>query len=312
MSARRPLWHPSLWLTWAGLGILRLLVMLPYPLQYKLGASIGRALGKLVPRRTNIARVNLGLCFPELDREGLERLVTAHLESFGIGLLEVAGAWWTSAERLRGRTEVQGFEHLEAAMARGRGVILLTAHFTTLEMGGRLLAVHAALPYHALYRAHENPALEWAFRTYKERHYEKIIPRDDIRGMLRSLKNGHPVWYAADQDYHGPHRIFTPFFGVAASTNPATSRIARSARCPVVPFFPLRKIDGSGYIITILPALDDFPSDDLARDATRINQLIEEHVRRAPEQYFWVHRRFKTRPPGEPDPYARKRPGRED
>ncbi len=150
-----------------------------------------------------------------------------------------------------------------------------------------------------MYRPNENPVLEHQIRGNREARFGEPIKRDDIRGVIRALRCGEGVWYASDQNYGHQHSVFAPFFGIPAATNTATSRIARSTGAAVVPFFTLRLPDGR-YLQIIEPALTDFPSDDPARDAERINHLIEDWVRQAPEQYFWMHRRFKDRPGYEP------------
>ncbi len=210
--------------------------------------------------------------------------------------------WWGSENKLRGITRLVGIEHLENALKRGKGVILLSAHFTTLELGGRLLAMHT--PFHVLYRQHKNPLFETVMRNSRQRRFEKAIARDNMRELLSSLKSGMPVWYAPDQNHGGSQSVFAPFFGVAASTLTTPSRIANISGAAVVPFYPSRLEDGSGYQLTLHPALEDFPSDDLTQDATRLNALLESVVREMPEQYLWVHRRFKTRPEGEAYPYS--------
>ena len=182
-------------------------------------------------------------------------------------------------------------------------MILLSAHFTSLEIGGRLLALRA--PFHVLYREHKNPVFESVMRRARERHFEKAIPREDMRGLLRSLKENRAVWYAPDQNYGGEHSVYVPFFGVPAATITTTSRIARISGAAVVPFFPRRLGHGRGYRLILHPPLEDFPGEDPAADAARINRLIEAEIRKAPEQYLWVHRRFKTHPDGKNVLYRR-------
>lgn len=285
---------PRYWPTWLLLGLGWLAARLPYRVQMALGRVLGRLLFRLAGRRKRIAQINLELCFPELDATGQHDLLKRHFLSLGIGVVETAMSWWTPAARLQRLYQLEGLEHLQAALARGKGVILLSAHFTTLEIGGRLLARKA--PFHVLYRTHKNPVFERVMRRARERHFDKAIARDDMRGFLKSLKASMPVWYAPDQNYGKEHSVFVDFFGVPAATITATHRLAKISGAPVVPFFPLRLPGDSGYRLTLLPALDHFPTDDAVADTRRINALIEEAVRSAPEQYLWVHRRFKTRP----------------
>ncbi|BCO31970.1 lipid A biosynthesis lauroyltransferase [Thiohalobacter sp. COW1] len=292
---------PRHWPTWLLLGLGWGAAQLPWPLQRALGRGLGRLLYRLARERRRIARINLELCFPELDARARAVLLRQHFQSLGLGVIETAMSWWTPAQRLAGRYRLEGLEHLQAALARGRGVILLSAHFTTLEIAGRLLALQT--PFHVLYRTHKNPVFERAMRRARERHFERAIAREDMRGFLRSLKRNMPVWYAPDQDYGREKSVFTPFFGVPAATITATSRLAAASGAAVVPFFPERRADGRGYILRLQPALADFPGASPEADAARINALIEAQVRTRPGQYLWAHRRFKTRPGGAPAVY---------
>lgn len=293
---------PRYWPTWTMFGVLRLLVRLPWRWQMRAGTLIGRLAWHLARARRRIARTNLELCFPELTPTQRSALLRDHFDSLGRGVVETALCWWGDEQRLQHLTHIVGLHHLETAKARGKGVILLSAHFTTLELGGRLLALHAA--FHVQYRRHKNPLFETVMRRARERRFEQAIARDDMRGFLRSLKAGNAVWYAPDQNHGGDHSLFAPFFGIPASTLTTPARIARISGAAVVPFYPMRAPDGSGYLLVLCPALENFPGDDALADATRLNRLLESVIREMPEQYLWVHRRFKTRPPGEPCPYS--------
>lgn len=252
-------------------------------------------------RRRHIAAVNLNLCFPELDEHQRALLLKKHFASLGMGLVETAMSWWTSDARMRKLARIEGLEHLQKALQQGRGVILLSAHFTNLEIGTHLLAIHTR--FHAMYRAHKNPLFDTIMRRAREARCEKAIPSDDVRGMLNSLKQNIPVWYASDQNYGLKHSLFVPFFGIPAATNPSPVRLARLSGAPLVPFMIQRREERHDYLITLLPALQGIPSDNTHHDMLRISQLIETQVRKAPEQYLWVHRRFKDRPTGEPSLY---------
>jgi KDO2-lipid IV(A) lauroyltransferase len=281
--------------------MLRAGALLPYSFQLPLGRRLGRTLAVILPRRRHIAEVNLALCLPELGPEAREALLRASFESLGIAFLEVALAWWAPAARLRPLVQVEGLANLAAALAEGKGALLLSAHFTTLEIGGRLL--QGFQPFRPIYRPTKNPLWDWAMLRSRERHVERAIDRQDVRAVLRALRANEPVWYAPDQDYGREHSVFVPFFGVPAATITATSRLAAMSGAPVVPFFQVRLPDARGYLLRIEPALADFPSGDPAADAARVNALIEARVREHPEQYLWSHRRFKTRPAGSPPVY---------
>jgi KDO2-lipid IV(A) lauroyltransferase len=298
-------WHflaPRYWSVWLGLGLMKLMAVLPFRWQLAAGGRIGRLLGKIARRRRRIAAINLDLCFPELSPVERNTLLERHFAALGIGLFETAMAWWAPDEKLRGLARVDGAEHLERALAGGKGVILLTGHFTTLELGARFITWHQ--PFHAMYRSHKNPLYEAVMRRERERRSRfPPLPREDLRGLLRAFRKGRAVWYAPDQN-HGPRNsVFVPFFGILACTITATSRLAALSGAAVVPYFPRRLEGAAGYEVVILPALEDFPSGDVTADTRRINEMLEHYVRRTPDQYLWVHRRFKTRPPGSPGVY---------
>ncbi len=295
--------NPKYWPLWAGLGMMWCVAQAPFRLQLAVGRGLGNALRIVLKRRRAIAWTNLRLCFPELSSAERLAMLRQHFESLGMGAVETAMCWWTPARRLYSLAHVEGLENLQRALDGGKGVILLSAHFTTTEIGARLL--HLYIPFHASYRKHNNPLFETVMRRAREAHCQTAIPRGNIRAFLRSLKRNVPVWYAPDQNHSSRHNIvFAPFFGIPAATITATSRLAQMSGAAVVPYFPRRLAGGNGYQITILPALEDFPGMDMERDTRRINQIIEDAVRQAPAQYLWVHRRFKTRPQGEAQIYA--------
>lgn len=301
LGAIKSIYSPRLWPAWLGVGLLWLAVKLPYPALLILGRLLGRAAYRLLPRRAHIARVNLCLCFPDYSAEECEQLLRQHFESVGIGLLEMGLAWWAPERRLRPLVQIEGLEHLQAALAAGRGALLLSGHFTTLEITGRLLALYQ--PFAAMYRPHEHPVVERMLSRNRDRHTKAAIPRDEAKAVIRALRAGLPVWYAPDQAFRKRQgSVVAPFFGVPALTNNATPRLAKLSGAPVLPFFGFRLAAGGGYRLIIGPPLEDFPSGDLAADTARVNAVIEDMVRHAPEQYLWIHRRFKSRR-GEPDPY---------
>ena len=261
-----------------------------------LGRRLGRLGLRLVPRRVRIAQINLELCFPELGAEARADLLRRHYESLGMGLMDMAFAWWASDERIDEWVSVHGQDNLDPAFRRGKGVIFLTAHFTSIELSGRALVRLA--PVLPMYRRNENPYLEHLVKYQRERHVEGTIPRDDVRRMVRTLKANKGVWFAPDQNFGQKGSVFSPLFGIPAATHTATSRFAAMTGAAVVPFVLFRREDRPGYDLHIEPALEDFPSGDVQRDTDRINALIEGWIRRAPAQYLWSHRRFKDLPGG--------------
>jgi len=294
---------PRHWLTRASIGLLWLAACLPYRVQMALGRRLGRLMLRFGRRRREIARTNLKLCFPAMDDNEREALLARHFESLGMGFMETALSWWGSDAKLHAMTRLEGMQHLDEALAHGHGVLLVAAHFTTLEIGARLLAL--TVPLHPMYRPHNNPVFERLQAASRSRHSEGAIARNDIRATVRTLRRNACVWYAPDQDFGRRQSVFVPFLGVPASTLTATSRLARMSGARVVPMTQQRLPGGAGYRVVLEPSLTRFPSGDDSEDARRINAVFEKWVRENPADYLWVHRRFKTRPEGEPPLYAR-------
>ena len=292
------------WPTWIGIGLLRLVVLLPYTPALRIGNAAGQLIYALLPaRKKRVADVNLQICFPEMPSEERRSMAKRHAGHMGMGGIEAAMSWWWPDRKLQALGTIEGLENVLEPLRQGRGVILLSAHFSMLEIAGQLMAM--ALPgATVVYRRSENAAFEYVIRKGRERHTEQVIHRDDARAILRSLRHGQVVWYAPDQNYRNPNRVFAPFFGIAAATNPATSRLAAKTGAAVVPFSTIRLPDNTGYLIRVEKALEGFPGTDMTTDATRINAVFERWVRDQPADYFWFHRRFRTRPKGEPKLYA--------
>lgn len=300
----KPFLGPKHWPTWTGLIFLRLCTLLPYRLQMAIGRGIGLLSYKLIPRRRHIVETNIKLAFPDLNPEQQKQLVKKTFASTGMSIFETAMAWWGSKRRLEKMVKVNGLEHLQQALAQGKGVILLSAHFTTLELSGRLLSF--SQPFQVTYKRAHNPLMEAVLRYSRKKHFLDAINTYDTREMIKGLKKNVATWYAMDQDLGGRAHVFAPFMGVPTYTLTTTSKMAKMTNAIVVPYFPKRlDNDYCKYELTIHPALENFPSGDDLDDTTRINDLITAAVKNAPEQYLWVHRRFKTRPPGEPDVYTK-------
>lgn len=295
---------------WFGLGLLWLVVRLPFPALLQLGRLVGWGMYHLMGERREIARINLELCFPQWSAEQRNRVLRENFASNGIALFEMAMAWWWPPRRLAKLARIDGLEHLQQAAAAGQGVVLMSLHFTTLEIGAALLGQRATID--GMYREHKNAAFDYVQRRGRERHNADAIAveREDVRSMLKSLRRGRGIWYAPDQDYGRKASVFVPLFGVPAATVTATATFARLGKARVVPFTQTRLPGAQGYQLTVHPPLENFPGGDEEADALRINQWVEQEILRQPEQYMWVHRRFKTRPEGEARPYperARKR-----
>jgi len=298
-SEQSRLWLPQYWPIWAGLGCFWLVNRLPWAEKHTLARGLGWFAFHVLRIRRRVVFVNLQLCFPEKSPAEIHALARAHYDSLALGLFEVCAGWWSPRKELP-PFKIVGLENLTRAAAHGRGVILLTAHFTTLEICGRFMA--DTVPVGCLYRDPNNPVIAHLMRKNREAGMAIAVHFDDLRGLVRALRAGYTIWYAPDQGKRTKLSEILPFFGVPAITNTATGKITEMTGSPVVPYFARREANGT-YTLTILPALENFPTADGAADAVRINRLIEEYVRQAPEQYFWVHKRFKARGPGYPEVY---------
>jgi KDO2-lipid IV(A) lauroyltransferase len=299
---RAALLAPHYWPTWLGLGLLRLFEPLPFWFLVRLGAALGTLVRFLPVRFTRIARRNLELCFPEAAPEERARIYAAHFRNLGVALFETAISWWSGDQRIRRLTKMEGMENLDRALAQGHGAILLSAHFTTLEIGARAIA--ARVPTNIMYRPSRNAVLARFLLRERSRRAKRAIARDDIRTLVSSLGANEAVWYAPDQSYRKKGAQMVPFFGIPAATNTATSRLARMTGAPVLPYFCERLPGSAGYRVTIHPQLEEFPSNDPVADAAKFNALIEAQVRRVPAQYLWIHRRFKGLSADYPDYYG--------
>jgi len=288
---------PRYWPIWVILGVLRAVILLPFKWQLALGRAIGRSLLWFPSKMKRTSITNLQLCFPELTEPQREALLHKSFESVGMGVIETALGWWASDEKLKNLVKVNGIENVEVAFQKGKGIILCCGHFASLELAGRLFAQR--VPIAVMYRPQKNPLLEKITRSALEKHYKAVVPREDVRGMLRCLKNNMAIFYTPDVDAGVKNSVFVPFFGIPAASVTATPRYAKMSGALLVPGLFYRRTDYSGYDIFTEPALANFPSEDLAQDVTCINRVIEDAVRRHPEQYIWQYKRFKTRPPGE-------------
>ncbi len=305
MSERKPLSSyraPRYWPVWIGMGLLRIVCLLPHRVALGIGSLIGRLAHASAGSRRAIVRRNIELCFPDLSASERDALALEHFKALGMALIEMGLGRWASDRRLQSITTLTGVEHVNAALESGRGVIMLAAHFTTLEVSGRVLA-KAIPPFDAVFRKNRSEFMTELQRTGREVSADATIEKRDIKKMVRSLRNGRAVWYAPDQSYNRKGSEVIEFFGVPAMHTTATSTLARLGKAVVVPFFP-RRLENGTYELVLLPAFDDFPGDDPVADTRRYIEALETHVRSCPEQYFWIHRKFKDLPDGYPDYYA--------
>ncbi|CDG89396.1 Kdo(2)-lipid IV(A) acyltransferase [Xenorhabdus bovienii] len=301
-SFQRSFLHPRYWLTWLGIGILYLLVLLPYPVIYWIGTRLGRLSQRFLKKRAKIAERNLALCFPDMSPEKRNELLVRNFESVGMGLFETGIAWFWPDWRIKRWFKITGEENLQKVLSSNQGFIVIGIHFLTLELGARILGL--LNPGIGVYRPNDNPVMDWLQTWGRLRSNKYMLDRKDVKGMIRCLKNGEMVWYAPDHDYGPRKSVFAPLFAVEhAATTTGTSILVRLSDPALLPFTPRRLPDGKGYELMIQPAVEGFPKNDEVEAAAFMNKVVEREIMQAPDQYMWLHRRFKTRPEGMPSLY---------
>ncbi|WP_044616563.1 LpxL/LpxP family Kdo(2)-lipid IV(A) lauroyl/palmitoleoyl acyltransferase [Gynuella sunshinyii] len=290
--------HPRYWPTWLMLACLWLLTRLPMSVQLQLGAGLGWLAYHLVKSRRRVTEVNIRMCFPELSAAEQQQLIKDIFISYGKGLMETAMSWFLDPRRLADKTIVEGEEILEEARRDGRGVILAGGHFAILDLASALFSLHNT-GLEVVQRSHDNPLFNLFMTRARERNGHHCLSRKDLRGMIRMLKKGKLLWYAPDQDYGRRNSVFVPFFNIATATITSTTRLAQLSGATVVPCFAHR--EKGGYVLKFYPPWPK--TDDDVENARLYNQFLEQRVREHPDQYLWLHKRFKTRPEGEPGFY---------
>ena len=299
--ASAKLWRPSLLPIWFGIGLLWLLHWLPLPLQAALGNALGWLLAMKPGKRRRVVATNLALCFPEASHAQRRRWLRQTFQASMRAVLEHGVLWWGSAARLRRLIRI---DNPEAARGDGvRPVIWLAPHFVGLDMGG----VRLTMDHHiaSMYAPAKDPVTDHFMRHGRTRFSNIVLIAryEGIKSTLQAIKSGLPFYYLPDQD-HGRHNaVFVPFFGVPAATVSALPRLARLTGAQIIPAVTRQLPWGRGYAVRFYPPWDAYPSGDLEADVARMNTFIEERIRDMPPQYLWLHRRFKTRPVGEPSLY---------
>ncbi|HEU6454312.1 MAG TPA: lipid A biosynthesis acyltransferase [Roseateles sp.] len=281
--------------------LLWLLHWLPLPVLAPLGRGFGRLLPILIPKRRHIVRTNLRLCFPEMSEAQREALAREHFALLGRSLLERSLLWWASERRLRRLSRVEGLHNMSPDGERlgKQPLILLVPHFLGLDISGTTLALF--MDSVSMYSKQKNAAVDALLYHGRSRFGDQrlLTRQDGIRGTIKSLREGRPFFYLPDMDYGPDDAVFVPFFGVPAATITGLSRLAKLGGARIFPVITEILPGGQGYVTRVGEAWQNFPSDDAEADTRRMNAFIEDEIRKLPAQYYWVHKRFKTRPPGE-------------
>ena len=301
-STSTSLWRPGNAFSALGILILKGSAKLPFPWLQAIGKGLGSLVYWVFPYRKRVALINLRLCYPEMPEKERVRMMYRHFQAMGMGIFELAAAWYKPDKEILAAAEIVGMENIDKVLASGRGALLVSAHFTPMEFSGRVLL--CLRRFSCLYRKPDQPIIAREMTRIRESKMKHIIHMDEVNDLIRALREGEAVWYAPDQGKKMKYSEVLPFFGVPAVTNTATSRIAKMGRAAIVPFIGYRTEEGR-YHVEILPELTDVPTKDAAADAIKINKMIENFIAKAPEQYFWLHKRFKRRGPGYEDVYAR-------
>ena len=299
--------RPSQWPGLIFMGLAWCVAKLPFSFQLLMAKGLSKLLLKYAGKRRKVTEINLKLCFPEKSEEEREKLLQENFLMSALGIIEIASCWFTDLKSREKHSTLSGVENLEDAQAKGKGVILLIFHFTSMEIGGSLLGHH--VDFHAMYKPNKkHPLVERMMRLGRLKHIHGLLTQDDAKKTLKCLKNNEIVWYATDQNYGNKKGVFVDFFGTKASTVTAISKFAKMTGASIVPFTHKRTKDLKGLELTLHPALENFPGESAEEDAIRINTFLEDFLKENPANYLWLHQRFRTRPEGEPQIYPPKKP----
>jgi KDO2-lipid IV(A) lauroyltransferase len=295
--------HPRYWVTWLGIGFMFLISRLPYKMKMKLGTLMGTLMYKQGGSRLQITRTNINACFPELSDLAREELIRHSFIANSQGLVETTIAWWCNHQPILDKLEVNGLKHLKEAEARGKGVLLVGGHFSTLDLAGPM--VNSVFDFSYMYRPNDNPLFNAVIERHRLRYSHEKFNKHELKDMIEFVKQGNTVWYGYDQDFGAPRSVFAPFFGIQTATLKTTMAITRDTGATVLMISQFREENGA-YSIHFSPIFEDLAEDEDVIAATRLNAQLEEFIRIHPEQYLWMHRRFRSRPEGEPAFYPKK------
>lgn len=296
--------HPKYWVTWAGIGIMYLISLLPYRAQMALATFLGNLMYKQGGVRLLITRTNIQACFPEMSAKQQEALVQESFVANMKGMVETTIAWWGDHKPIIEKLDVYGYEHLQEAEARGKGVILVGGHFSILDLAGPM--VHSILNFNYMYRPNDNPLFDAVIERHRLRYSNKKFNKYELREMSKFIMEGNTVWYGYDQDFGARRSVFAPFFNIQTATVKAAMKLPKDTGATVLMVSQFRE-DNDRYSIRFSPIFEGITEDDDITAATRLNKQLEEFIRIHPEQYLWMHRRFRSRPKGEEPFYPKKK-----
>jgi len=303
--------HPRHLGMWALVGLIYVCRWLPRRAALAIGGFIGRLFYRRNHKRREIVRINLEFCFPELNAEQREEMARRHFQCYGMNVVDLGLGWFGSSAMLRRRSRLIGEHLLDQQLARGKRIILVSPHSVGMDIGGLVLCAERGMV--TMMKATPDPLLNWLIQKGRSRFDGKVIMRDEgIRSLVREIKHGRICYFIPDEDFGPESSEFVPFFATERAMLNVVGRIAKMTNAAVLPFASWLDIQSGVYNIEFGEALEDFPAGDVPADTSRVSQAIEWCVRKAPEQYMWTLRWFKTRPNGEPSPYdhlVKKSPG---
>lgn len=296
--------HPRYWGTWCVIGILFLISRLPYGGKIALGRILGHLLHRFGGDRRRVAETNIKACFPDLSEQEQQKMVYDSFISNATGYMESTIAWWGNPDKYIKTLKVHGREHLDEALSRGKGVLLIGAHFSIIDFAGPL--VHSVSPFNYMYRPQNNSLMNAVIERARRKYSVRDFTKRDIKEMMQFIRDGNMVWYAPDQDMGRKHCVFAPFFNIPTACLTTPAWIARETGATVLQLSQFREKDGT-YSVHYTPILENYPGEDEVENARLLNEGLEQAIHIHPEQYLWLHRRFKHRPEGEPDFYPPKK-----
>ncbi len=291
--------HPKFLLTWILILFMRIGVFIPFKAQVVAGKAIGRMMYPFMHKLRSTAYSNISHCFPEKKQPQVERLVKRHFEAIGVSFFETANAYYGTDNKIKKLLNIKNEHFFKDALKEEGGIILLCSHFMPLMLGSRALLIKHTIAN--IYRPQNNTLFDSAMVKGYKKNGAVMIKSTDTRSIIKAINNSLPIWYAPDQDLGKNNSVFAPFFGIQTATASATARLAKNNNTRVIPYSFIRT--SKGYLMSFEKPISNYPSNDPIHDATVINQILEKQINHSPEQYLWIHRRFKTRPNDEKNFY---------